>query len=270
MAGLPVRRGGGGGAGAGGGGEVDPFGMVRDSMRRMQNLFRDPLFEIDPIGYLEAGGMTSFAPDFEVRETQDGLVFTADVPGVKEDDLDVTVVGNRLRINGKREFQQENRGDTWYTAERSYGSFTRSFILPEGCDTNNVNANLENGVLTIHLGKRAESQPRRISLGGQQQRAIEGQYSQGPFQQSQQEGQKQPVTQQAGSQQQARAQPPGTSGYGQAYTGSGPVPEARREGYGAAAAGEEAGERPQAGAERTFGAQGGEPGTPKSGKPDKG
>lgn len=167
------------------GGGTDPFNMVRESMRRMQDLFRDPMFEMDPIGFLEAGRMTQFMPDFEVRETNDGLVFVADLPGVKEQDLDITMVGNRLRINGKREFEQENRGDTWYTAERAYGTFTRTFILPDGVQTDNCEANLENGVLTVRIPKAAQAQPRRISLGGQQQRTLEGQYSQGPFQQSQ-------------------------------------------------------------------------------------
>ncbi|MDP2317030.1 MAG: Hsp20/alpha crystallin family protein [Pseudomonadota bacterium] len=188
MADLTVRR------GQGGGGltttaDVDPFRMVRESMRRMQDLFREPSFEMDPLAFLESGRMAQFIPDFEVRETQDGLVFMADLPGVKENDVEVTVIGNRLRINGKREFEQENRGDTWYTAERAYGSFNRTFILPEGADTNNVEAHLDNGVLNIRIPKRAESQPRRIALGGQQQRALEGQYSQGPFQQSQPQGQ---------------------------------------------------------------------------------
>ncbi|MDP2307314.1 MAG: Hsp20/alpha crystallin family protein [Pseudomonadota bacterium] len=184
MADLTVRRGAGGGniqRGGGQAGEGDPFGMVRESMRRMQDLFRDPLFEVDPIGFLEAGRMTQFVPDFEVRESPKGLVFVADLPGVKEDDLDITVVGNRLRINGRREFEQESRGDTWYAAERAYGTFTRTFILPEGIETDHVDANLENGVLTICIPKGAQAQPRRIALGGQQkQRSLEGQYTQEP------------------------------------------------------------------------------------------
>ncbi|MES2638475.1 MAG: Hsp20/alpha crystallin family protein [Myxococcota bacterium] len=213
MADLTVRRGQQGGGGQltqqGGG---DPFGMVRESMRRMQDLFRDPLFEMDPIGFLEAGRLTQFVPDFEVRETQDGLVFVADLPGVKEDNLDITVVGNRLRINGRREFEQENRGDTWYTAERAYGTFNRTFILPEGIESDKVDANLENGVLTIRVPKAAQSQPRRIALGGGQQRAIEGQYSQGPFHQSK-EGQPQQDLQNQ-PQQAQQNQPYQQQGYG--------------------------------------------------------
>ena len=215
MANLTVRRGQGGGGGMIA--EADPFRMVRESMRRMQDLFRDPSFDIDPIAFMEMGRLQQFAPDFEVRETQDGLVFTADVPGVKEEDIEVTVVGNRLRINGKREFEQENRGDTWYTAERSYGNFTRTFILPEGCDTNNVNANLANGVLQIQLGKRAEAQPRRVQLGAAQpQRAIEGQYNQQPAGQ---------YNQQAGQPGYAQGAQPS---YGE--QGSGSQPEAGQQG----------------------------------------
>jgi HSP20 family protein len=215
MADLTVRRGqqGGGGQMTQQGGGGDPFGMVRESMRRMQDLFRDPLFEMDPIGFLEAGRLTQFAPDFEVRETQDGLVFVADLPGVKEENVEITVVGNRLRINGRREFEQENRGDTWYAAERAYGTFNRTFILPEGIQTENVDANLENGVLTIRVPKAAQSQPRRISLGGQQQRAIEGQYSQGPFHQSK-EGQPQQQNQQQQAQQNQPYQQQQQQGYG--------------------------------------------------------
>lgn len=177
MADLTIRRGTGGNLA-----QNDPLQMVRESMRRMQDLFRDPMFELDPIAFLEAGRAMTFSPDFEVRETKDGLLFRADVPGVKEEDVDVTVVGNRLRISGRRELEQESRGDTWYAAERSYGSFTRSFVLPEGCDTNDVEAHLDNGVLSVRLGKRQEAQPRRIAIG--RQGAIEGQYSQGPFHQS--------------------------------------------------------------------------------------
>lgn len=260
MADLTVRRGRPGNLVSG---QNDPFQMVRESMRRMQDLFGDPGFGLDPIGFVEQSNrMLTFAPDFEVRETQDGLVFHADLPGVKEDDVDVTVVGNRLRITGKREFDQETRGDTWYAAERQYGSFTRTFVLPEGCDTNDIDANLENGVLTIKLGKRAETQPRRIALGGRRQ--IEGQYSQGPLHQSQAAGQQNVGTtrgQQGANVSQPGAGQPGANvgqqpsggygagqpsvggqgvggGYGGGTYGGRGTPEAGgQQGYGAAASG---------------------------------
>ena len=248
MADLTIRRGAGGGANLA---QNDPFHLVRESMRRMQDLFRDPLLELDPIAYVESGRLAQFVPDFEVRETRDGLVFNADLPGVKDDDLEITVVGNRLRINGKRELQQESRGDTWYAAERAYGSFARTFILPDGCDTSNVTANLENGVLTVQLPKREEAQPRRINLGGRQP-AIEGQYHEGPFQQSQAGA----PAGAAGAHGGANA--PGAPGY--SMYGNTP-PASASKGYGAAAGGFEHGE--QAGG----GVKAGE--TPNLDNPDK-
>lgn len=240
MAELTIRRGAGGNLALN-----DPFQMVRESMRRMQDLFREPMFEPDPLAILEAGRMMAFTPDFEVRETKDGLLFRADLPGVKEDDVEVTVLGNRLRISGRRELEQESRGDTWYAAERSYGSFTRNFALPEGCDTNDVAANLTDGVLTVRLGKRQEAQPRRIAIG--RQGAIEG-YSQGPFHQSAHAPGAEAGACGAGANIGApganvpAAGPGGAGqgGYGGMYGGNAPEAGANRE-YGAAAGGFEHG-----------------------------
>jgi HSP20 family protein len=105
------------------------------------------------------------APDFEIKETKDGFVFKADVPGVKEKDLEITMTGNRLSISGKREAEKEDSGDSYYARECSYGSFTRVFTLPEGTDGNdNIRAELAQGVLTLHLPKRPELQPKRIEV----------------------------------------------------------------------------------------------------------
>ena len=71
----------------------------------------------------------TFSPSFEVKETKDSYVFKADVPGVKESDIEGTVTGNRLSISGKREVEHKEQTNTFYTYERSYGDFTRSFLL---------------------------------------------------------------------------------------------------------------------------------------------
>lgn len=106
-----------------------------------------------------------FAPDFEVKETKEGFVFKADVPGIKEKDLEITMTGNRLTISGKREAEMEERTDTYYACERSYGSFTRAFTLPEGTDGgDHILADLKEGVLTLLLPKKPELQPRRIKV----------------------------------------------------------------------------------------------------------
>jgi HSP20 family protein len=104
-------------------------------------------------------------PDFEIKETQDGFVFKADVPGIKEKDIEITMTGNRLTISGKREADEEENTDIYYARECSYGGFTRAFTLPEGTDANNeMRAELNQGVLMLFLPKRPEQKPRRIEV----------------------------------------------------------------------------------------------------------
>jgi HSP20 family protein len=114
---------------------------------------------------------SGFVPAFEVRETSDGFVFKADLPGVTEDQLEINISGNRLSIGGKREAEQRQENDRYYAYEVTYGSFTRTFTLPEGIDADHVKADLKHGVLTLVVPKKAEAQPRRISLGGSKTKA---------------------------------------------------------------------------------------------------
>jgi len=86
------------------------------------------------------------------------------VPGISEADLDIRLAQNRLTISGKRELEKSDKGETYYTYERAYGSFTRSFTLPDGTDPNRVKAELKNGVLTLEIPKRPELQPKKISV----------------------------------------------------------------------------------------------------------
>jgi HSP20 family protein len=136
---------------------LDPFEMMREM------LGIEPFRDLAP----SMGQEGAFVPDFEVKETSDAFVFQADLPGVKEEDLDVSLQGNRLTVSGKREAEARNEGDTWYTFERSFGSFSRSFTLPREADPDACEASLKDGVLTLRLGKRAEAQPKKISVKGE-------------------------------------------------------------------------------------------------------
>ena len=105
------------------------------------------------------------APDFEIKETKEGFVFKADVPGIQEKDLEITMTGNRLTISGKRESEKEEVSDIYYARECCYGGFTRAFTLPEGTNGNNgVHAEMNQGVLTLFLPKAPEQQPKRIAV----------------------------------------------------------------------------------------------------------
>jgi HSP20 family protein len=139
----------------------DPYAMMREM------LSWDPFRELSPLLSQRATPATAFNPQFEVKETAEGYIFRADVPGVAEKDLEMTLTQNRLTISGKREAEERKEGENYYAYERAYGSFTRAFTLPDGIDADNVRADLKDGVLTVVVPKRAETQPRRIALGGQ-------------------------------------------------------------------------------------------------------
>jgi HSP20 family protein len=134
----------------------DPIRTLRDVLRW------DPFSEMLPA--LQPLEGARFIPDFDVKENKESFVFTADLPGVAEKDLQVQLSGNRLSVSGKRESEKTEQGDTYYTSERSYGSFTRAFSLPEGIDADKVRAELKNGVLSINVPKRPEAQPKKISV----------------------------------------------------------------------------------------------------------
>jgi len=135
--------------------EWDPFRLMRDMLRW------DPFREMAPVLSVE---VPSYSPAFEVKETKEGFVFKADVPGIKEQDVEVNVAGNRLTISGKRDVEKEDRGDTFYTYERSYGSFSRTFTLPDQTDSEHVKAELKNGELTVVVPKAAAAVAKRIPV----------------------------------------------------------------------------------------------------------
>ena len=138
--------------------------------RRAQewNPFRmmDELLRWDPYAALErsGGGGLDFLPSFDVKETKDAYIVEADLPGVKEEHVEISLTGNVLQISGRREQETREEGDQWFVVERNHGQFARSFSLPEGADAEAVKADMKNGVLKITIPKRPEVQPRRISL----------------------------------------------------------------------------------------------------------
>lgn len=117
---------------------------------------------------------SGFVPDFDVKETQQGFLFKADLPGFEEKDVDVTLSGNRLTVSGAREGEKAQESDRYYACERAFGSFSRSFTLPEGIDGDHVRAELRNGVLTLMIAKKPEHQPRKIPVQGQGQAKAVG------------------------------------------------------------------------------------------------
>jgi len=143
---------------------LDPFRSFgsMDPFRRMRELMN-----VDP--FAETAGSfpamnRRFMPDMEVRERNDCYVICADLPGLSDDELNVEVTGNRLTISGKREEEQRDEGERYWTYERSYGSFTRSFMLPEGTQPDQIEAHLESGVLQVRIPKNKGEESKRIPV----------------------------------------------------------------------------------------------------------
>jgi HSP20 family protein len=135
--------------------EFEPFRFMRDLARW------DPFLEMRP---LWGGEDAAFAPAFDIKETKDAFVFKADLPGVMEKDLELTSTGNLLTVTGRRESEKEEKEGTYYAYERSFGSFTRSFTLPEHADIAHVRAELKNGELTIVIPKAPAAVARKIPI----------------------------------------------------------------------------------------------------------
>lgn len=128
----------------------DPYSLARDL------LGWDPFFTTRP--------ESAFSPAFEVKETTDSFVLKADLPGVEEKDLDVAIHNGVLTVSGSRQSEERKEGESYAIYERQYGSFSRSFSLPDMADGERIDAQLTNGVLTLTIAKKAEAKPRKISI----------------------------------------------------------------------------------------------------------
>ncbi len=106
----------------------------------------------------------SFAPALDVIEEDDAFVVNADLPGVSEKDVDVSVASNVLTIKGEKKNELENKEDQVFRRESWHGSFQRTLSLPATVDVDKVEAKLRDGVLTVRVPKREEAQPRQISV----------------------------------------------------------------------------------------------------------
>ncbi len=153
---------------------TSPFQMMREMLTG--DLF-DELFRRDPFAELESSLVPRlrermFSPDIEIKETKDNFVLEADVPGLKEENLDIDISGQRLTISGHREEKKEEEEERCYTYERSYGSFSRSMVLPEGVDVNQITADLKDGVLRVVVPKREGEKAKKITIGGQKEAPV--------------------------------------------------------------------------------------------------
>jgi HSP20 family protein len=106
----------------------------------------------------------AWSPSVDIYENKDNIVLEAELPGMRPDDVNISIENNVLTIHGERKFEKKDDKDDFHRVERSYGAFTRSFTLPPTVSAEKVDAEFENGVLRLTMAKREEAKPRRIEI----------------------------------------------------------------------------------------------------------
>ena len=144
----------------------DPVRATATLQDRMNRLLRE---SFNPEGPEEALTTTGFAPPVDVYEDEHNFILKIEVPGVEEKDIDVRIENNTLIVHGERKFEKEEKEENYRRVERQYGSFTRSFTLPNSVDPGQVSAHYDKGVLKVNLAKKAEAKPKqiRVTVGGE-------------------------------------------------------------------------------------------------------
>lgn len=138
----------------------DPFRELRGLQDEMNRLFVSNLSRGDDREIMRG----AWTPSVDIFENKDNLVIEAELPGMKPEDVNVSIENNVLSLHGERRFEKKDEGGNVHRVERAYGSFTRSFTLPPTVSSENVNAVFDNGVLKLTLAKREEAKPRRIEI----------------------------------------------------------------------------------------------------------
>ena len=151
----------------------DPFRELNTLQDRMHRLFRESLRE----GQDESLSTSSFAPAVDVYEDDHNVSLKIEVPGIDEKDIDVRIENNTLIVHGERNIDKEEKEENYRRIERQYGSFTRTFTLPNTVDTDSVSAHYDRGVLKITLAKKAEAKPKQIKVNVAGEKTLEGKSS---------------------------------------------------------------------------------------------
>jgi HSP20 family protein len=141
----------------------DPFRDLRSLQEEVNRLFSTNLTR----GFGEEGiGRGAWNPSVDIYENKDQIVLEAELPGMNREDFDLTVENNVITLRGERHFEKKDESDNYHRVERSYGSFTRSFTLPQTVSADGATAEYRNGVLRVTLPKREETKARRIEVAG--------------------------------------------------------------------------------------------------------
>ena len=139
-----------------------PFSEMEEMERRFEDILGRSFL---PAVWRRAPAVEmGWAPAIEVFEREDKFVVKAELPGMREEDIDISVVGDTLIIKGERKAESEVKEEEYYCCERSYGSFSRSIAMPSDVDAKKIEASYEDGVLEVSLPKAPEVKPKKIAV----------------------------------------------------------------------------------------------------------
>ncbi len=150
----------------------DPFRDLRTLQEEVNRLFTGNIAR----GFDDEGiARGAWSPSVDIYENKDHIVLEAELPGMKREDFDLSVENNVITLRGERHFEKKDESDNYHRVERAYGSFTRSFTLPNSVTAEGANAEYSNGVLRVTLPKREETKARRIEIktNGSEPKTIE-------------------------------------------------------------------------------------------------
>ena len=141
----------------------DPFRDLRNLQEEVNRLFTGNVGR----SYDDEGiARGSWSPSVDIYENKDQIVLEAELPGMKQEEFDLSIENNVITLRGERKFEKTDETDNYHRVERSYGSFTRSFTLPQTVSAEGATAEYNNGVLRVTLPKREETKARRIEVKG--------------------------------------------------------------------------------------------------------
>ena len=143
--------------------QLDPLRGVEDLQNRLATLFgRAPVRRQD--GQEESMTVAEWAPLVDISEDDKEYLIKAELPGLKKDDVHISVEKGVLTITGERKFEKEEKDRKHHGVERAYGSFVRTFIVPDDAEADKVAAQFKDGVLTIHIPKSEKAKPKKIEV----------------------------------------------------------------------------------------------------------
>lgn len=142
----------------------DPFRDLEDVSDRLNWMFRRPALPRTNSASKETMIVADWVPSVDVSETEGEYQIKAEIPDVKKEDVKVTVEDGVLTIQGERKHEKEEKGKKYHRVERSYGSFIRSFTLPDLVDEERVKAEFKDGVLNLQLPKSEKTKPKAIEV----------------------------------------------------------------------------------------------------------